>query len=48
MGYMHSEREERKCDVTMGFKICIINQEYRTYFHGQENNLTAACFETLR
>lgn len=31
----------------MGFKICIINQEHRTYFHGQENYLTVACFETL-
>lgn len=31
----------------MRFKICVTNQEYGTYFHGQENHLTGACFESL-
>lgn len=31
----------------MRFKMYVTNQEYGTYFHGQENCLTDACFESL-
>lgn len=34
-------------EVVMGFKVCISNQEYETYFHGKENDWTDACFESL-
>lgn len=31
----------------MGYEMCIINHEYGTYFHGQDNYFTGASFESL-
>lgn len=34
-------------EVTMGVKRCITDQEIGTCFHGEEDYLTGACFESL-
>ena len=45
---MHSEQQKERVLEGVNNEVQdITNQEQGTYFHGQENYLTGACFESI-